>query len=390
MQLREVVSFIESKFEDTFTEEQKVVRSPGAKDTHIHCVLLVLDPARLDAEAANTSSPGKPISTITKAQTLDEEMDLQVIRTLSSRTTVIPVISKADTLTSAQMATLKRNIWSTIQATKLDPLEALGLDEESESDDEEDDRSKEGLYRREVFGLDREPAPPSSPANKVTESTMPGSFDDNSSLIDDLVERNSSSPVLTSPATTPSPAILRETTDANANVFAANSTAIARALSPNTASAVPNSATSTDSIYIPFSILSPDPYTLPHTLSRIFPWGTADPLNPSHCDFARLKESVFGEWRAELRAASREKWYEGWRTSRLKRIPGGAARIGTGRVRQVGSITPASVVPREGRRVSGGSLDTGKKYTLGQRDRARVGSDSSKAEKVLGVPRGYA
>ena len=74
----------------------------------------------------------------------------------------------------------------------------------------------------------------------------------------------------------------------------------------------------------------------------------------------------------------------------MKRIPGGAARIGTGRVRQVGSITPASVVPREGRRVSGGSLDTGKKYTLGQRDRARVGSGSSKAEKVLGVPRGYA
>lgn len=46
LQCRELAGFVESKFEETFAEEQKVMRTPGVKDTHIHCVLLVLDPVR--------------------------------------------------------------------------------------------------------------------------------------------------------------------------------------------------------------------------------------------------------------------------------------------------------------------------------------------------------
>ncbi|KAL8873612.1 MAG: hypothetical protein Q9174_000937, partial [Haloplaca sp. 1 TL-2023] len=53
LQLREISSFVESKFEDTFTEENRVSRTPGFRDTHIHCVFLVLDPARLDANIAS-------------------------------------------------------------------------------------------------------------------------------------------------------------------------------------------------------------------------------------------------------------------------------------------------------------------------------------------------
>ena len=68
---------------------------------------------------------------------------------------------------------------------------------------------------------------------------------------------------------------------------------------------------------IPMSILSPDIYE-PEIIGRQFPWGFADPYNEDHCDFLRLKDAVFGDWRAELREASRERWYEGWRTSRLK------------------------------------------------------------------------
>lgn len=67
---------------------------------------------------------------------------------------------------------------------------------------------------------------------------------------------------------------------------------------------------------IPMSIISPDLYE-PEVIGRKFPWGFADPHNPSHCDFAKLKESVFSEWRGELREASREQWYENWRSERL-------------------------------------------------------------------------
>jgi hypothetical protein len=61
--------------------------------------------------------------------------------------------------------------------------------------------------------------------------------------------------------------------------------------------------------YIPWSILSPDKYSLESKdgpIGRQFPWGFADPFNPVHCDFVKLKDAVFAEWRLELREASRE------------------------------------------------------------------------------------
>lgn len=45
LQLREMSTFLEAKFEETFAEEMKVIRSPGVQDTHVHAVFLILDPA---------------------------------------------------------------------------------------------------------------------------------------------------------------------------------------------------------------------------------------------------------------------------------------------------------------------------------------------------------
>lgn len=77
-----------------------------------------------------------------------------------------------------------------------------------------------------------------------------------------------------------------------------------------------------DSGFVPLSILSPDPYSLSsgeQPIGRKFPWGFADPYDPEHCDFVKLKDACFGDWRADLREASREVFYERWRTSRLNR-----------------------------------------------------------------------
>ena len=52
LQLRELSAFLESRFEETFAEEMKVVRSPGVQDSHIHAVFLILDPFRLDRNIA--------------------------------------------------------------------------------------------------------------------------------------------------------------------------------------------------------------------------------------------------------------------------------------------------------------------------------------------------
>ncbi|KXX82607.1 Neuronal-specific septin-3 [Madurella mycetomatis] len=283
LQLREMSSFLESKFEETFNEEMKVVRSPGVQDTHIHAVFLVLDPARLDrniaaAKAANANgqrSGGKHYPHARILGSLDEDLDLQVLRTLQGKTTVIPVISKADTITTKHMNVLKRTVSESLKKANLDPLEALGLDDEDESspdssriaEEDEDHVSEQGEMEAGADDQDL-------PIQRQASSTSSG--------------RSSSDSVRRHKASDESP---KE-------------------------DEVP---------FLPMSILSPDIYE-PGVVGRQFPWGFADPYNEEHCDFLRLKDAVFSDWRSELRELSREQWYEGWRTSRLKQHGGKAHR----------------------------------------------------------------
>jgi septin family protein len=288
LQLREMSSFLESKFEETFTEEMKVVRAPGVQDTHIHCAFLILDPVRLDrniaagkAAAANgNASSGKYNPAPRVIGGLDEDLDLQVLRTLQGKTTVVPVISKADTITTAHMAYLKKTVSDSLRKANLDPLEAFGF-EESEVDslpnssriDEEDEGDED---ESEGKGKNKDSA---DGHNSAGDLPIQGTPDLNSSPKSSRLSSGS----------------IRRHSRSNS--------------SENDAS--------TDIPYLPLSIISPDIYE-PGVIGRKFPWGFADPMNQEHCDFVKLKEAVFSEWRGELREASRELWYEGWRTSRLK------------------------------------------------------------------------
>ncbi|KAI9877839.1 MAG: hypothetical protein M1830_002675 [Pleopsidium flavum] len=282
LQLREMSIFLESKFEDTFAEEMKVVRAPGIRDTHIHCVFLVLDPLRLDANvaAAQATSNGatnggytgdKPSRSIGG---LDEDLDLQVLRTLQGKTTVVPVISKADTITTAHMAFLKKTVSDSLKKANIDPLEALGLDdfEGETSTDRLDERDEDAELAKKPAHIHHDELS-SSPSTSNSDTDSP--------------------PKSKRPAThVRTPSSLSQT-----------------------------SPTSPETPYLPLSVISPDIYDTNAgpggKVGRKFPWGFADPYNVEHCDFLRLKEAVFTEWRGELREASRELWYEGWRTSRL-------------------------------------------------------------------------
>ena len=68
----------------------------------------MLSPGRVGIRGSNSS-------TLTGNQRvvggLDEDLDVDVIRTLQGKTTIIPVISKADTVTTAHMAYLKRKVF---------------------------------------------------------------------------------------------------------------------------------------------------------------------------------------------------------------------------------------------------------------------------------------
>lgn len=273
LQLREMSAFLESKFEETFNEEMKVVRSPGVQDTHIHAVFLILDPARLDRnlaaakESANGHN-GKHVPLARVVGGLDEDLDLQVLRTLQGKTTVIPVISKADTITTKHMNVLKKTVWDSLKKANLDPLEALGLDEDDNG------------------------SPDSSRIAEEDEEDAYEHSDDAESPGDELPIQGQEPPASPRQGKRLSTNSIRRSKEQAAELKEDE---------------VP---------FIPMSIISPDIYE-PGVVGRQFPWGFADPNNEEHCDFLRLKDAVFGDWRGELREASREQWYEGWRTSRL-------------------------------------------------------------------------
>ena len=289
LQLREMSSFLESKFEETFTEEMKVVRAPGVQDTHIHCVFLLLDPVRLDANVAAEKNDAARARNVMNGKHLsrgitgglDEDLDLQVLRTLQGKTTVVPLISKADTITTAHMTYLKKIVWDGLKKANLDPLEALGLD---------DLEGDTGLEEREAVD--------SSDSSILIKQSNTEAQN---------VSASGGGPV--NPADVPVPttphherSLSRQSQNRSTPNHPADGSNGSHAQIP----------------YLPLSVISPDMYD-PGTIGRKFPWGFADPYNDEHCDFIRLKEAVFSHWRGELREASRELWYEGWRTSRLRK-----------------------------------------------------------------------
>ncbi|KAI9041382.1 septin [Aspergillus affinis] len=269
IQLRGVAGFLEGKFEETLSEEMKVIRSPGARDTHIHCTFLILDPVRLDENIAAAERAAQGTSKSTDSPVvgiLDEYLDIQVLRKVVGKTTVVPVISKADTITSTHMSYLRKAVWDSLKKANIDPLEVLALDEQDEytssesADEEEEDEVDESKPTEDPSAAIKPPGSPSARSQSSRKS----------------------------------------------------------------------SGSQAASQLLPFTILSPDPHSLKskeEPVGRRFPWGFADPHNPEHCDFLKLKESVFSDWRAELREASRVIWYENWRTSRLNRNGPNAAAV---------------------------------------------------------------
>lgn len=301
LQLREISSFLESKFEDTLNEEIKVFRSAGVRDTHIHCVFLLLDPARLDVNlAAARSAPknkalangnsfgGPALSSPVGA--LEEDLDLQVFRTLQSKTTVIPVIAKADTITSAHMAHLKQAVWDSLKRSNLDPLEALSLVDDGKGEPTNGIHSQDHDEMMTNTGLE---------GQRSDHSQHESPSDTNSSL--------------------------------SASDFDLAKPPPGSGMAPS-GSAPPDTTRQAtfETPSLPLSIISPDLYE-PDVRGRKFPWGFADPYNAAHCDFLRLKETIFVEWRGELREASRNLWYERWRTARLDRQAEMAEVVGQAR-----------------------------------------------------------
>jgi septin family protein len=178
-----------------------VQRSQKHLDTHIHCALYMIDPT----SSHYHYSLGYGL----------DALDTHILARLSRITTVIPIISKADTCNTTRMNSLKSLIAQNIRQQNLRLTSFLSEGDTYSEDDAED-------------------------------------MDDDA-----------------------------DTTDGN------------------------------DDLTLPLSILSPE-YAETGTVAvtekraeplhvRSYPWGYADALNPLHCDYVKLRELVFVDWRRELK-----------------------------------------------------------------------------------------
>lgn len=229
---------------------------------------------------------------------------------LQGKTTVIPVISKADIITTAHMSYLKRVVWDSLKKIKIDPLEVLNID----SDDDEGSAYETAIS---TGGDDDSNAD----ADLDTVDTATSSDPQESEVVNNLAE----------PKSAKASSDKKVKPKATNGVEASNLMSLPPQLAePNRLS---NMSINVNLPLLPMSVISPDKYD-PSTIGRRFAWGFADPYNDEHCDFVRLMDSVFSEWRSELRTAARERWYEEWRTNRLKSRGNHMSVVANGRTRQ--------------------------------------------------------
>lgn len=345
LQLRDIVTFLESKFEETFDEEVKLVRDPGPRDSQIHCVFYLLDPVRIELNMAATSSrkaiimgrggkiddgcdltmmEGGAAAQRGEADAflggLDAKFDLQALQMLCEKTTVIPVISKADTVTLAQMSYLKWAVWESLRANGLDPFDIINRNSLDNATSQCRPRSSLGSFsecRSYSVGDDDE----IMIKNRAGEERHSSRSDGNG--------KNSSN-TIKSPSSLPSSSSSSSSTPSGPEA-GDNSGTLSQ---HHRLHEPPNSTyTTTTSPMLPLSIISPDKMYNQGFPGREFPWGAAQTDNPLHCDFGKLKELIFVEWRDEMREASRVLWYERWRTARLGRWNNASMRVEVGNSR---------------------------------------------------------
>ncbi|GAA5911794.1 hypothetical protein JCM5296_005372 [Sporobolomyces johnsonii] len=108
----EISGYLERQYDDILAEESRIKRNPRFRDNRVHALLYFITPT------------GHAL----------RELDIELMRRLSPRVNVIPVIGKADTLTPSELAAFKRRVMEDIEYYNI-PVYNFPYD--VEEDDEE-------------------------------------------------------------------------------------------------------------------------------------------------------------------------------------------------------------------------------------------------------------
>lgn len=109
---QEIMNYLERQYDDILAEQSRIRRNPRFKDNRVHALLYFIPPT------------GHSL----------REMDIELMRRLSPRVNVIPVIGKADSLTPGELKAFKKRIMEDIEYYDI-PIYNFPYD--AEEDDEE-------------------------------------------------------------------------------------------------------------------------------------------------------------------------------------------------------------------------------------------------------------
>jgi cell division control protein 11 len=104
---QEIAGYIERQYDDILAEESRIKRNPRFRDNRVHAMLYFITPTgHAYVEQANLDGMlGLTIFTSSL-----REIDIELMRRLSPRVNVIPVIGKADSLTPTELKTFKKRV----------------------------------------------------------------------------------------------------------------------------------------------------------------------------------------------------------------------------------------------------------------------------------------
>ncbi|KAJ4394910.1 Cell division control protein 11 [Didymella pomorum] len=126
----EIVGYLERQYDDILAEESRIKRNPRFRDNRVHVLLYFITPT------------GHGL----------RELDIELMKRLSPRVNVIPVIGKADSLTPAELAESKKLVMEDIEHYRI-PVYNFPYDiEEDDEDTVEENAELRGLMPFAIVG----------------------------------------------------------------------------------------------------------------------------------------------------------------------------------------------------------------------------------------------
>ncbi|KAF2768392.1 cdc11-like protein [Teratosphaeria nubilosa] len=126
----EISAYLERQYDDILAEESRIKRNPRFRDNRVHVLLYFIQPT------------GHGL----------RELDIELMRRLSPRVNVIPVIGKADSLTPLELAESKKLIMEDIEHYRI-PVYNFPYDiEEDDEDTVEENAELRGLMPFAIVG----------------------------------------------------------------------------------------------------------------------------------------------------------------------------------------------------------------------------------------------